>query len=195
LRRASQSESFKLYDGLGLTEMAASARTSRSRYTVSRLPSRTSYAMPQTPSLALARSQEVAMCMSISWRSAMAGASCLCGSGEPVIGEILEESSQRSMARRSKAWPSAVVTGSRITSPVIGQMNCDGVSFGGAGGRRSWRPVAPCVRRRTSVAAASASTAAAARLKMAADCCNAAQSHCGASVSLGPYTTGISFCV
>mmetsp|Transcript_37926 Transcript_37926/g.100291 ORF Transcript_37926/g.100291 Transcript_37926/m.100291 type:complete len:174 (-) Transcript_37926:1019-1540(-) len=86
------------------------------------------------------------MCMWMSWRSAIAGATCLCASIVPVIGEMSEVISQRSIALRSKVCPSAVVTGSRITSPVMGQMNCDGVSFGGIGGavRLGERAVEAC---------------------------------------------------
>ena len=62
-------------------------------------------------------------CIAMSWRNAIAGASCLCESGAPVMGDVELVRSHLSIAVRSNACPSAVVTGSRITSPVIGQRN------------------------------------------------------------------------
>ena len=49
----------------------------------------------------------------------------MCSRGMPVIGEVEWVSSHRSIEVRSNAWPSDVVTGSFITSPVMGHMNAD----------------------------------------------------------------------
>ena len=75
----------------------------------------------------------VATNSSMSWRSACAGASLRCGSCAFVTGLVSCAWSHCAMAARSYACPSAVVTGSSITSPVIGQRYCGGTGAGGTG--------------------------------------------------------------
>ena len=58
----------------------------------------------------------------MAWRSAMLGVTCVLGSSAPVSGLVLFPSAnQLSISARSYVCPSAVITGSRITSIVNGQ--------------------------------------------------------------------------
>ena len=76
---------------------------------------------------------------SISWRSAIAGVSVVVSSGIPVIGLVRCDRSHLSIAKRSKACPSQVVTGSCISSFVIGHKNCGGIDGTRRIDLRPWR--------------------------------------------------------
>ena len=88
---------------------------------------------PQTPERA--DDQARACCHSrIIRRSVWLGARKLCTSASPVIGLVDLVASQRSIADRSYECPSAAITGSLMSSVVIGQTKSCGGSASFAAG-------------------------------------------------------------
>ena len=70
-------------------------------------------------------------------RNAGLGSRCVEGSGRPVSGDVAATESHLSIAGRSYVCPSTVLTGSFITSCVIGQKKWCGMEEAGITSERS----------------------------------------------------------
>ena len=62
------------------------------------------------------------------------GTRCRCSSGSPVLGLVEWCRSQRSIAARQYVWPSAAITGTRMSARVIGHVNSSRSSCPGSSG-------------------------------------------------------------